>query len=129
MVPHVTLHMSEREALWPTSISVTCQDLWEMESKLNSSESVLMNPTPGPPCDLIHEHLSPSPPHNPASLPFQVLVSLILGSRLYPPGKSSAMSITETKWKFLFKDYWGRLTKSHRCTCIQEKVNAGALTF
>lgn len=60
MFLHVALHMSEQEALWPTSISVTGQDLWEMESKPNSSESVLMKPTPGPLCNVIDEHPTPS---------------------------------------------------------------------
>lgn len=65
---HVALHMSAREALWPTSISVTCQDLWEMESKPNSSESVLLKLTPGLLCDVIDEHPCTLPPRNHTSL-------------------------------------------------------------
>ena len=63
MVLHVALHMSEREALWPTSISVACQDLWVMESKPDRSESVLLQTTPGPLWDVMDEHpCPPSPP-------------------------------------------------------------------
>lgn len=62
MVLHVALRMSEGEALWPTSISVTCQDLWVMESEPDRSESVLLKPTPGPLWDIMDEHLCPSPP-------------------------------------------------------------------
>lgn len=59
MVLHVALRASEREALWPTSISVTCQDLWEMESKPDRPESVLLKPTPGPPWDVMDERPRP----------------------------------------------------------------------
>lgn len=63
MVLRVALRMSEQEALWPTSISVTCQDLWEMESKPDRSESVLLKPTPGPLWDVMDGH--PCPHHRP----------------------------------------------------------------
>lgn len=62
MVLHVALRMSEQEALWPTSISVTCQDLWEMESKPDHSESVLLKPTPGPLWRVMDEYPHPHPP-------------------------------------------------------------------
>lgn len=62
MVLRVALRMSEREALWATSISVTCQDLWEMESKPDRSESVLLKPTPGPLWDIMDEHPRPPTP-------------------------------------------------------------------
>lgn len=65
MVLRVALRMSEREALWPISISVTCQDLWEMESKPDRSESVLLKPTPGPLWDVMDEHPRPQLPPQP----------------------------------------------------------------
>lgn len=67
MVLRVALHTSEREGLWSTSISVTCQDLWEMESKPDRSESLLLKPTPGPLWDVMDEnpcHTTPTSPHS-----------------------------------------------------------------
>lgn len=76
MVLHVALRMSAREALWPTSISVTRQDLWEMESKPDRSESVLLKPTPGQLWDVMDEHPRlPPPPRLPPSLFSQTLHS------------------------------------------------------
>lgn len=60
------------EALWPTSISVTCQDLWVMESEPDRSESVLLKPTPGPLWDIMDEHLCPSPPLPYALISFHI---------------------------------------------------------
>lgn len=80
MVLRVALRMSEREALWPTSISVTCQDLWVMESKPDRSESVLLKPTPGPLWDIMDEHLCPSPP-----LPYTLLSSHVSSPILCTP--------------------------------------------
>lgn len=57
-VLHVVLRVSEGEALWSTSISITCQDLWVMESKPDCSESVLLKLTSEPLWAIMDEHLS-----------------------------------------------------------------------
>lgn len=57
MLLHVALCVSVRLDLWPTSISVTCQDLWVMESKRDGSESVFLKPTSGLLWDIMDEDL------------------------------------------------------------------------
>lgn len=64
-VLHVVLRVSECEALWSTSISITCQDLWVMESKPDCSESVLLKLTSGPLWAIMDEHHS-----HPLPLPY-----------------------------------------------------------
>lgn len=64
-VLHVVLRVSGREALWSTSISITCQDLWVMESKPDCSESVLLKLTSGPLWAIMDEHHS-----HPLPLPY-----------------------------------------------------------
>lgn len=86
-VLHVALHMSEWEALWPTSISVSCQDLWVMESKPDRSKSVLLEPTPGPLWDIMDEHQCTLPP--PGLAPFTSLLTHTL-----PPSPPSLTSIS-----------------------------------
>lgn len=95
MVLHVALHMSERETLWPTSISVTCQDLWEMESKPNSSESVLLKPTPGPLCNVIDERTC-------ALLPTHHISSLLLQPSSAPASTSPGFFSSAPSVQFCF---------------------------
>lgn len=58
------------EALWSTSISITCQDLWVMESEPDCSESVLLKLTSEPLWAVMDEHLS-----TPLPLPYTYCTS------------------------------------------------------
>lgn len=70
MVLHVALCVSVRADLWPTSISVTCQDLWVMESKRDRSESVFLKPTSGLLWDIMDDNLYLRPLLLPCRLSF-----------------------------------------------------------
>lgn len=69
-VLYVVLRVSEREALWSTSISITCQDLWVMDSKPDCSESVLLKLTSETLWVIMDEHLS-----TPLPLPYTYCTS------------------------------------------------------
>lgn len=112
MVLHVALCMSERVDLWPTSISVTCQDLWVMESKPDRSESVLLKPTSGLLWDIMDEHLYPHPLPQPYHLFSFHLTSPPTLTALLPPHPHSSVHLSCPLHDYSFK-LNGKLVNRH----------------